>query len=104
MVSLSGIPPLGGFVAKFNILSAAVNNKFYTLAFIGGLNSVVSLYYYIKIVRYMVFNDEESTDSISGFNPLNKTVLVALSLPIFILGIKWSGFLAITEKAVISIF
>ena len=104
MVSLAGIPPFGGFVAKFNILSAAVNNKFYTLAFIGGLNSVVSLYYYIKIVRYMVFNKEESSDAISGFNAINRTVLVALSLPIVILGIKWSGFLSITEKAVISIF
>ena len=52
----------------------------------------------------MVFNKEESNDSISGFNAVNRTVLVALSLPIVILGIKWSGFLSITEKAVISIF
>ena len=52
----------------------------------------------------MVFNDTESEDQIEGFNSINKTVVAVLSLPIIILGIKFSGFLNITEKAVLSIF
>ena len=89
MLSLAGIPPLGGFVAKFNILSAAVKGNFFALAFVGGLNSVISLYYYLKIVRYMVFNEEESKDVISGFKPVNATVIGVLCAPIVLLGISW---------------
>ena len=54
MLSLAGIPPLGGFVSKFNLLSAVIKEGHYTLAIIAGLNSVVSLYYYMRIVRNMI--------------------------------------------------
>ena len=57
MVSLAGIPPFGGFVAKFNLLSAVLAKKQFGLAVIAGTNSVISLYYYMKIVRYMVFGE-----------------------------------------------
>jgi NADH-quinone oxidoreductase subunit N len=104
MVSLSGIPPFGGFVAKFNILSAAINSKFYTLAFIGGLNSVISLYYYFKIVRYMIFNKEESNDKVEGFDLKNSVAVVALTVPILVLGVKWSYFFNLSRESILSIF
>ena len=75
MLSLAGIPPLGGFISKFNLLAAVIKEGHYTLAIIAGLNSVVSLYYYMKIVRYMILNKPESDEKISGFTKVNMTVL-----------------------------
>ena len=104
MLSLAGIPPLGGFVAKFNILSAAVKGNFFALALVGGLNSVISLYYYLKIVRYMVFNEEESKDVITGFKPVNATVIGALCAPIVLLGISWGPVIELVNKSIMKIF
>ena len=89
MFSLTGIPPLAGFVAKYNILSSLINSKFYTLAVILGLNSVVSAYYYLKIVRLMVLKQPESEEAIEGFGFLNQMIIVVMTLPIFVLGIFW---------------
>ena len=55
LLSLSGIPPLAGFIGKFYIFSAAMQSGHYGLAAIGVLNSVVSVYYYMRIVYHMFF-------------------------------------------------
>lgn len=89
MFSLTGLPPLAGFVAKYNILSSLVNSKFYTLAVILGLNSVVSAYYYLKIVRLMTLKPAESDETIEGFGFLNQMIIVIMTLPVFVLGIFW---------------
>jgi NADH-quinone oxidoreductase subunit N len=57
LFSLAGVPPLAGFFAKFFVFLAAINAKFYTLAVIGVLASVVGAYYYVRIVKVM-FIDE----------------------------------------------
>ena len=51
--SLAGIPPLGGFFSKFFIFAAAAQGGDYLLVFIATVNTVISLYYYLKIVRAM---------------------------------------------------
>jgi NADH-quinone oxidoreductase subunit N len=60
LLSLSGIPPLAGFMGKFYIFSAAVQSGHYLLAAAGVINSVVSVYFYMKIVYHMFF--KEATD------------------------------------------
>ncbi len=91
MFSLTGLPPLAGFVAKFNIFYAAINKKLYTLVLIGGLTSVISLYFYAKIIRYMFFNPVESDAPIGGFKFINQTLIITLTVPLLFLGIFWSG-------------
>lgn len=103
MFSLAGVPPLSGFVAKFNILSAVIEKKYYMLALIGGLNSVVSLYYYLKIVRLMVFKESESSEKIDGLGFLNQAIVVALTVPVVFLGIFWSKLIVLAESAKILI-
>ncbi len=56
MFSLAGIPPLAGFFSKLYIFLAAVQGGFWTLAVIGVLTSVVSAYYYLRIVKVMYFD------------------------------------------------
>jgi proton-translocating NADH-quinone oxidoreductase chain N len=53
MLSLTGIPPTAGFLGKFYLFGAAINNGLLWLAVVGVLNSVVALYYYANVIRVM---------------------------------------------------
>ena len=57
LFSLAGIPPLGGFFAKFYVFTAVVEQKMYTLAIIGLLTTVISAFYYLKIIKTIYFDD-----------------------------------------------
>lgn len=57
MVSLAGLPPTGGFVAKFYIFSAAIETGHVWLVVVAVLNSVVSVYYYLRLVVLMYMNE-----------------------------------------------
>lgn len=99
MFSLTGLPPLAGFVAKYNILAALVNTKNYALAIILGLNSVVSAYYYLKIVRLMTLKPAENDEEIEGFGFLNQMIIVGMTIPVFTLGIFWESIMALAGGA-----
>lgn len=79
--SLAGIPPLGGFFSKFFIFAAAAKEGDYLLVFIALVNTVVSLYYYLKIVKAMFITAPEDglggafrTD---GYNRVSLVICVA---------------------------
>jgi NADH-quinone oxidoreductase subunit N len=59
LLSMAGIPPLGGFMAKFYVFSAAVQSNLYWLVVIGVLNSAVSVYYYLRVTVLMYFREPE---------------------------------------------
>jgi NADH-quinone oxidoreductase subunit N len=59
MFSLAGIPPLAGFIGKFQIIMAAMKAELYWLAIIGGLNSALACYYYMRVTIYMYFKEAE---------------------------------------------
>ena len=56
LFSLAGIPPLAGFFAKFYIFLAVIKSKMYLLAIVGLLTTVVSAFYYIKIIKIIYFD------------------------------------------------
>lgn len=57
MFSLAGIPPLAGFFGKYYIFLAVITSKFYALAVIGALASVVGAYYYLRVVKVMYVDE-----------------------------------------------
>jgi NADH-quinone oxidoreductase subunit N len=57
LFSLAGIPPLGGFFAKFYVFTAVVEQKMYALAIIGLLTTLISAFYYLKIIKTIYFDD-----------------------------------------------
>ena len=57
MFSMAGIPPLAGFFGKYFIFKAAIDAELYTLTVIGLLASVVSAFYYLRIVKLMYFDE-----------------------------------------------
>ena len=91
MVSLTGLPPTAGFIGKFYIFASLIKggSAFYWLVFIGGINSVVSLYYYLKVVKVMYF-DGKRNDEISLPSTTLTGALVVTAFPTLLLGIYWN--------------
>ncbi len=81
LFSLAGVPPLGGFFAKFYVFVAVVEQKMYALAIIGLLTTVMSAFYYLKIIRTIYFDD----GSVAYESPKNKTALVSIFISCTIL-------------------
>lgn len=78
MLSLTGIPPLVGFTGKFYVFSAAVKSGFIWLAVIGVLNSVVSAYYYIRVIVTMyMYDGEKQIEPLSARPALASAIVVA---------------------------
>ncbi len=99
MFSLAGLPPFSGFIAKYNILSVTISKKYYGLAFIAGLNSVIGLYYYMRIVKLMIFDTAESEEKISGFGFLNQLIIAGFTVPVIFLGIFWEDLMSLSHGA-----
>tara|TARA_B100001250_G_scaffold292467_1_gene254114 strand:+ start:287 stop:1786 length:1500 start_codon:yes stop_codon:yes gene_type:complete len=90
MVSLTGLPPTAGFVGKFYIFASLINagESFYWLVVAGGINSVISLYYYLRVVKVMYFEGEKN-ETISFPSKIITGMLVLTALPTLFLGIYW---------------
>ena len=65
LLSLAGLPPFAGFVAKFYLFSAAIQEGLLTLVIIAVLNSAISFYYYLKVVVFMYMKEPEAEFKIS---------------------------------------
>jgi proton-translocating NADH-quinone oxidoreductase chain N len=78
LLSLAGIPPLAGFFAKFLIFAAAIESKFIFLAIVGAVNSVIAVYYYVKVIKYMYLHEPKSKDMEKTSAPLQIAVAITL--------------------------
>ena len=92
LFSLVGIPPFAGFIAKFYLFLAVLRTElpfFYFLALVAVLNSVVSLFYYARIVKAMFLEQPEGAAAHWRPDPASAGILAALAVPTLILGIWW---------------
>jgi len=99
LFSLAGIPPLGGFFAKFYVFAAVIELKMYALAIIGLLTTVVSAFYYLKIIKIIYF--EENVTSFDSIK--NKTVHISIFISCSIL-ITFFLYPSFLNKIVASLF
>ena len=91
LFSLTGIPPFAGFVGKYLIFAAVVQHGgfwYILLAVIGVLNSAVSLFYYARIIKAM-FLEEALDDRPMSVPAVYTGVLLALAIPVLLLGVYW---------------
>ena len=79
LFSLAGIPPLGGFFAKFFIFTAVIEHKMYTLAIIGLLTTVISAFYYLRIIKTIYFDDSAITFDPIKNKAAQSTILISCS-------------------------
>ena len=81
LFSLAGIPPLGGFFAKFYIFTAVLEQKMYVLGIIGLLTTVISAFYYLRIIKIIYFDE-----SVIAFEEVkNKTAQISIFISCIIL-------------------
>jgi len=89
-LSLAGMPPFGGFIAKVLVFAAAVKADMVWLAAIGVLNSIIGLYYYLIVLKHVyLYHPEEDAEPISVTVP-SRIALIALSAGILIIGIAFA--------------
>ncbi len=96
LLSLGGLPPFAGFVAKFYIFSAAIEEGFVTLVVIAVLNSAISFYYYLKVVVFMYMKEPESEFQIS-LTPMTLFVVIVGIIGTVELGIFPDPIIALTS-------
>jgi NADH-quinone oxidoreductase subunit N len=100
LFSLAGLPPLAGFLGKFYVFAAGVEGRLYALVVLGLVNSVISLYYYARVVKVMFLDQPEASDPRIAFRPLGDlggVGLLAAANLFLILRFDW--LLAAVERA-----
>ena len=108
LVSLIGLPPLAGFVSKFLVFAsiveaiavAAERPLMLVLLVVGGINTVISLFYYLRVLKVMTF-DPPPEDRIATPSAvwLPGALITALVVPVVVLGVFWSGLYAYAQLA-----
>ena len=99
LVALIGVPPTGIFIAKLYIFTAAVKGGLAWLAIIGVINSVVSAYYYVRIIRVM-FLEAPASDEPIPLSPASWVALTASGASMLWMGIAPGYVLRAAEIAV----
>ncbi len=80
LFSLAGIPPLGGFFAKFYVFVAVIEQKMYSLAVIGLLTTVMSAFYYLKIIKTIYFDDSAISYDLTKNRTAQLSVFVSCTI------------------------
>ena len=89
LFSLTGIPPFAGFIGKVYLFKAVIERDLWWLALIGVLNSVVSLYYYARIIKAMYLDDPPEAAEPIRVPLLYTVVLLMLAIPTLWFGIRF---------------
>jgi NADH-quinone oxidoreductase subunit N len=106
-LSLAGMPPFGGFVAKFFVFSAAIQSGWIWLAVVGVLNSIVGLYYYLNILKYIYLFRMENQDEDKHPIPVSRPVvigLVVLVIGVLLLGTVFGPWFGFASHAALNLF
>ena len=104
LVSLIGLPPLAGFAGKLLIFSYLVQAKLWTLLVIAGLNTAISLYYYMRVVKTMTIDPEPENRVPVSLSFIPGTFVVLVSMPLLMLGIWWNGLNELATAAARQLF
>ncbi len=104
LLSLGGFPPMAGFVGKWYIFAAAVSEGYYWLAIIGVLTSVISVFYYLRIVVMMFMTEGPEAAPIPVISRAGLAALGLAMLAVFYLGILPTRLLDIALSSVSTIF
>ena len=103
-LSLAGMPPLGGFVAKFFVFAAAVNAGLVWLAIIGVLYAIVGLYYYLIVLKVVyLFRSEDEDKQVPLTRPYT-LALTVLILGIILLGTLFGPWVDWSARAASALF
>ena len=98
LVSLTGVPPAVGFIVKVYIFGAAVSTGLTWLAVVGVINSAVSAYYYLRVVKVMYLSDPVGQEPVTSGVPM-KIALLTSSAGVLVFGLNPAPLLALARAA-----
>lgn len=100
LISLTGLPPTAGFIAKLYLFIALIDANMIAVAVIAILNSVVSLYYYVRVLKnlYLVKSDKEKEPI--PVTPLNYVVLLLLTVPVLLFGVYFTPIVDLAKNSI----
>ncbi len=98
LLSSAGVPPLAGFTGKFFVLLSAIRADMEWLALLGAILVVVSLYYYLVIVRTMYFEEPVRKEPVTA-DLFSRLFIVAISAAIIVVGVWQAPFMAFAQNA-----
>ncbi len=99
LLSLGGIPPLAGFVAKFYLFSSAAADGFLFLAAAAVVNTLVSMYYYLNVIRRMFWGGTEHRHGPLHIDPGARLAIIITLALVVLIGIYPAPFLAAMQYA-----
>lgn len=100
-ISLTGLPPTAGFIGKLYLFAALLDARWIWLAIVGAINSVVSLYYYVRVLRNMFLRDPEGDVSELTFTPRQLAILFLLLIPTLLFGLYFSPIVDLANASVV---
>lgn len=104
LFSLTGLPPTMGFIGKFYIFAAVVEEGFIGLAVVGVLNSVVSLFYYMRIMKAFFFSEASypQAETEPGWAMPNsyQALMLFCAVPLLVVGVYWAPLIRFAGDAV----
>jgi NADH-quinone oxidoreductase subunit N len=103
-LSLGGMPPLAGFVAKFYVFAAAVESGWIWLAFVGVLNAIIGLYYYLTVLKVVYLYRSEEEDKPIAVPRTYALVLVVCVVAIIAIGVFSAPWLDWSLTSAVSLF
>lgn len=106
LFSLVGVPPLAGFAGKFLAFATVWKSGLVTLVVIGIVNSLISLFYYLRVVKVAVVDPEPEDMDAPKVSALDGSGLLclALTIPVVLLGLYWNGLIQYLTTAAASTF
>ncbi len=87
MASLAGIPPFQGFSAKFFLFYSLIEAKLYTLAIIAIINSIISIFYYVRVIYYLYMKEPEDEPTPSFINIYSGLGLLIILISLIYFGV-----------------
>ncbi|MFO7799799.1 MAG: NADH-quinone oxidoreductase subunit N [Rhodohalobacter sp.] len=100
LVALTGFPPTAGFIAKLYIFGAAISAGWFWLVLIAGITTVVSLFYYIRVVRNMFFYKPDEGAEKLEFDAGTKIILLLLLIPTLLFGVYFTPIFEMARESV----
>jgi NADH-quinone oxidoreductase subunit N len=104
LLSLGGFPPTAGFIAKWYVFSAAVGAGYYGLAIIGVLSSVVSVFFYLRIVVMMFMTERDARPVAPAISGVAMFGLVLSLIGVLYLGILPTAVIDLAQASISTIF
>ena len=93
MLSMAGIPPFIGFFGKFYVFIAAIRQELYILSILGVIASVISAFYYLKIIKVMYFDENLEDKKINFKISFQSKIILSISLFLIVCFIFYPSFL-----------